>query len=755
MKLLKIFERLFYKKNLSTTTAIANLLDCITLPTRSELENNPEKLIQLEEYKTNYSQILSSKRIILSTNLETVDYRDKVNMYIELLLNLLDENEDISLSFENASYYNDGTKKLSFMTKMFKLKAYYYNIEKLELETTLRLVALKEILHDKFFLSPQKKRAIKEQMNSLASSLLVFMNQRQAIHSEIEAYLKEYSLLNKEEFIESNFETALIEQKCQELRTILSSLLDETNTPTNNTQMRQSSFQENSILSISLMEEAIEEYIYNHKQDAVQLRKQLRNLSKFIKDDQELDKIFPCIPKLEMKLKAFSIFGRNLITEEDLRNFYQIKFACLIINIFDEKELTIAKNASHIELECYQEIISKKIEDLLTNNNPNLKRIFQRDQLLAIEDISAILKNGSLEYNFWDILNNKKLLGLIVAFDQPEGLFKYFAKIKELKKDYNNVDFHESIFTFDEVLPLDTIFSMIYYNEAPETSPLYNLYQQMREQSSSYDLTLPEGLLYVNMSEIEFLKDSDRKLVRKIRESTKNRCLKTPSSLLEINGPLFQEIDCEEIILNEGLQKISMKAFIGANAKSLYIPSTITEATSAAFSFERVCEIHFIDFSKMSLTSDSLRSIISSIYKAIRTDKISYKILPQEKMLEKYYHESMPPHVYRDLIKNYHLYNLSSNFLLEPKFARIILEENSQEILSLKADEITLKSFREWQRLGRASRTPFNLLNRRYIYGLYDSETDKVYEHISNLIKKRLKTLDEPKKLEKKLSTQT
>lgn len=710
MKLKKIIEKLFSKKQV-LSTSIASLRDCIVLPTRQDIENNQEYITQLEAFKLEYSQILSRKKSITSCDLEAEPYLDNINMYITLLMNLIGE-EDKSLPFDNASYYHNGTRKIEYTCKIGKLKFYLLNIKKIETTIILRLIALQELLVEKYLLFPTKKNAIKEEINNLSGSLCIIQNQKYAIKIEIENYLKEYESLNKEEFVNQEIDDALIKEKYQERLAMINLLspdkLDQINQKTQ------------TIADLVIMEEILENHIYKHQEETQKLKEELGKLSVLIKDEQELMKIESRIPELEIRIKAFAILGRNLISDEDIKTFYKIKFAVITRNIMQEKEITIAKTASHMELECYQEIIFGKIEDILTNKNEHIKSSFPKNQTVVIKAIVEVLKDGQNEYSFWNILNNKKLLCLILAFDKPNGLEEYFSSIKDFKWYYPNINFYDSVFFFNEHLPLATIFSMIYYNKQTDKNPLYEIYRQQKDQNGSYKFTIPEGVLYVD---IQYCLDaSDRNLIKTIRSNAQNSSIKTPKSLSEINGSLFKDITCESIELNEGLTKISSDAFININANSLSIPSTLSTIDYRAFYIQYINKIYIKDFSKMQLTPDSIKNLIHSLYSVVRAGEPCYQS------------------------KEYDSCMMSCDFILKPKCSSIIIEEDNQEIISIQASEITFKSFRTWTEPLHRGR-----IKREYSYGPFLSETEieKAYELIINLIKEKLKAIDDSKKLEK------
>lgn len=85
-----------------------------------------------------------------------------------------------------------------------------------------------------------------------------------------------------------------------------------------------------------------------------------------------------------------------------------------------------------------------------------------------------------------------------------------------------------------------------------------------------------------------------------------------PSTLKRILGNSFKEIDFNEIVLNEGLEKISKAAFEGAKIKKLTIPSTLKDA-----SFYHA-KIDVLRFPKV------LETIPSECFKACKLHKIHW-----------------------------------------------------------------------------------------------------------------------------------
>lgn len=225
MKIKEFIKKLLGYKT-EYTSAISSLNDCIPILSREIFDGDKEKLKYLEDIKKEYSDILSKKRTVLSTDLNISNLYEQMNMYIEMLQDLL-ASEEVDNSFEKAFYYNDGTKKINSMIKMSKLKLYYYHIEQLAIEANVRRMALKEIFDEKLFLSSKKKNSIKEEMNHLVGSLLIYTNQIQTIKLQINSYLMNYETLEKEEFVEEKIEIGLLEKKQEELEYMIKEFISE------------------------------------------------------------------------------------------------------------------------------------------------------------------------------------------------------------------------------------------------------------------------------------------------------------------------------------------------------------------------------------------------------------------------------------------------------------------------------------------------------------------------------------------------
>lgn len=669
---------------------ISSFTSLVNVPTREQLVAYDGIVDFLDEIKNKYIQILSSKRLVFSKDLNYGNLRLDMSMYYELIMNLINDCEK-SEYFLNATSYIIGTKKLDYMVLMGKLNSYFASLKNLEAETIIRLVALKEILDEKDFLSPLKKNSIREELNNLSSTYISLRTQRIAIKVEVDRFLTEYEVLESEEFENNEVEDELINSRCQSLRDMIS-VLDYAEFDKNN-------LNENSNANIIFMEEILERYVYNHKNEARELRDKLNDLSRYLKDNLELENISGIIRELEIKTKVFFLYGRNLITEEDIFNLYRLKFACLTRNYMKEK-VDLVTDVSHIELECYQEVITQKISDILMGHNSNFNGIFKttyKDTVLyAIKIFTNIIKEDGIEFSFWNIINNRQLLGLLVAFDKRDGLKEYFDNIMVEKKEYlSTVDFHEDIFKYNLAVPLSTVFDALYYSGEETFSPSYDLYKMMKEQEDNLVFRLPLGLTKVNLKmSYHDLGFFDWKFVQTIRDKSDYAWLEFPSSLVEIEGNIFENIHSSDVELNEGLKIIGDSLFEDASIGTIYIPSSLEIIEYSSFRGSSVDEFYFIDYQHSKLKRFSIENLITNFYVANKTGNtykhfISGRVKRKQRKFEKGLYKD-----YDDPELEDHNCN-QFEFKLSPTFSRIVLcDENRIPLIIIESEELEIYSRR-------------------------------------------------------------
>ncbi len=622
MKLKELIKKLLGHK-IEYTSALSSLNDCIPILSREIFEGDKEKIKYLEDIKKEYSDILTKKRTVLSIDLNTSNLYGQMNMYIEMLHNLLDV-EEVDNSFEKAFYYNDGTKKINMMIKMSKLKLYYRRIEKLAIEANVRRMALKEIFDEKLFLSSKKKNSIKEEMNHLAGTLLVYTNQIQTIKLQIDSYLMNYETLGNEEFVERDIETELLNKKQEELKQMIEEFMIEDKRDIENC--------DNEFLTIAFMEEALSKYIYEHEK--VEVEKLWKEI--YLLNTPNPEQVLSQIEKLELKAKALTVYGHNIIEKDDLRRLYGLKFLAITDNIMIKEEQNLAEKCNFIELECYGEFITNSISTILHGDDWDLKEKFSPNYSIVVQAITKVLKNKDNEFSIIDILNDKKKLGLLLAVERKNGLENYFKTCMEPMSKYNYVNFHERIFDFEEILPLDTIYSMIYYNEESSLDPLYEVYKILKkeqERNSMY-FKLPAGLREINgfYNRMDFENkrkyakelEMEQKFIKRLRDLSSDCVIEFPSSLQRINGNIFSNMSFIDIIFNNGIKEISNDAFRGVKAKTIFFPQSLVRIGETAFSNAKIMCLYFDEYEQLMLDNFSLSDLIRSMFHVYISEKRRY-----------------------------------------------------------------------------------------------------------------------------------
>lgn len=706
MKILAFLKKLFSKKT-PYTTAISNFSDLITLPNREELKSSKEKIALLDELKAAYQEKISVKKTIVSSQLEMNTLREKMDMYINLMFSLLEVDEPNLLSLTATSIDQDSIKNFTYLLKMAKLKLYFYNILNLETETTLRLVALKELSEELTIFSRSKKRTIAEEINNLSGILLVFLNQRQAISLELENYLKDYSILKKEETIPAEELNELQIEKHNELLRMLSCIDQTKKSPLHASKL--------DITSIVLIEQELETYVYTHKSEVEAIRTKIALLTSESQKMEPPQNLSRQVEDLELKCKIFSEYGRKLLNDDDIYALYNLKF-----NLFTKDLITrdidlkkYLEHANFLELSLYQEIIMDKINAILTNTNPEIVRVFGDNTKEAIEIISSTLKDEKKGYEPDKILKQKINLCLLVSFDKPNGIYEFFEKyivtrlLEPLKEYQGHTDYFFNLFVWADTLPLYVIYDIMYFNESIKNpdenltyfNGLYKLYVQLyksKPSAQNQTFKLLEGIRKIREFDSSKLFLSEQKFIENMHRAAICKTLLFPTTLREINGNLFRNCYVKNIILNKGLQKIACDAFHAVDFDTLTIPASVSDIEYAAFNIRNTNEFRtdksrfddliLDDIYESQLTEESIVNLIMTFFyvedehplkrenKTVENARIKYKLFRSTS-----YH-CIPNCKYDFKIDTLEVF---------PAFERLILRENGEDILILTKKDLT------------------------------------------------------------------
>ncbi len=166
----------------------------------------------------------------------------------------------------------------------------------------------------------------------------------------------------------------------------------------------------------------LELYAYRHKDEIEGLKEQIEELRKKEKTEENREELLQKIESLETRYK---VFGRY-IKDEEWEGLYRTKFDILMSDINKRQESPLAEvvdeTAYEKEIPTYSKIIEEKIEAIVKGENPELKRAFGEKAPEAVKIIKKKIHGKEKEYNTYDILKDKYILELILAFDKKKGL---------------------------------------------------------------------------------------------------------------------------------------------------------------------------------------------------------------------------------------------------------------------------------------------------------------------------------------------
>lgn len=551
MKIIDKLKALFVKK--STNISLSNLSDCVVIPKREELDAND--MNDLDRYQQEYLKILHSKNIRFSGDITFEDIQNKILMYSHLLFRITNTEEDEEFDFRIATYEKEHSSEIdsqyqnqfelsfSLEVKRCKTSIYINYLQDLEKELLLRLVALREILENEI-LFPRKKSAVKEEINHLVCNYIAVKNQLIAAFIERENFYKDSLSSNHhtEGILAEN--NHYIEEYHQKLFTMLLEIYPS----------KASLLTDVTIANISIIECILEEYIYSHPDMVNELRNDLHLLiEEFEKTRDSSSAMLNKIKYLELKFELIARFGKKLVTKDDLFLLYDLKLRVKVEGVNFEKPFHILNGVNFTEMECYRKITMDKIESLVKGNEPSLNDLNITIRS-AVPLIRKVLKHGKSHFDFWTILNHKKLLLFLFAFDRPGHIYETLQMKDDRFKYYNGssviLEKHDSYFKHD--IPLMSIYTIMDHEGDPQIQddPLYVLYQLYQKNRCPDDeIHLLEGFHY----------EYDDKMIPgswNVKSAFLGKKIFLPKTATKIATSLFNGISAEEIILNEGLEEI-------------------------------------------------------------------------------------------------------------------------------------------------------------------------------------------------------
>lgn len=585
MKLKEWFDRIFRRK--SYINSIVLLGSIIDLPTR-DLIGDKTVLEKLDKYKKEYWNTLSNRKVFISKDLES-DFQENIMMNTELLLKTMQEN-----SMEELFYQEIEKKSLLALrnqVSIYKLNEYYETVRTLEQEMTLRCMALKEILMEKIIVSPNKKNAIKEEINHLSATIMMARSQKYAITLEANSHI-----LNAGEApVTHSMKQKKIEVLTKMVKAVFPSYLME---------------EEQSIKSIAKLERMLEVYFYKKK--GIEKETLITTY-----DDTS-----------ECKLWAMAIYGKDLVTEEDLTRFYENKFDIWSQSLFEkedefilsEKERRLLNEEarkkvmalSAIDKYFYSKIVEKKLSALLKGNYGAYQEMFHKDSNKDMEAAVCISVSSYLQSK-WDgkfygteILENVNKLQLLLSFEKEGRLEQYFYR-HFYEPDYSmskhhGISLHRNIVDAS-AYPLEVLYFLHYVNDDldnvyyPGGNYLFGIYHALRKAEDTI-FTFPIDIKQIKRDD---QMSSDKNWIKNLRALSKGKSLVIHPDM-KISSGVFDKLKFDNVFFqgNNGIYD----DFCGCQIEEIYFKKI--PDLCASFENTMIKKIWLTDF-RLRYTSQSVQ----------------------------------------------------------------------------------------------------------------------------------------------------
>lgn len=583
---------MFNKYDKKNNVDMVNLNSTIKLPPKSKLTE--QELESYKAYKSEYSSVVKEPHILNSKDLESTELQGSLNLYINLLLDLFDENTEL----------RNTTNK----TKLLKMNLYLAEIAKLETESLLRLKALKEVFRKSLNLFSRNKATIANEITILENDYLIFKSQKEHATNEIKNYILLSTLETKED--------DHIDQRLEEL-TILAYRVskDDAENIVNSDISKE--------IKIAFLEKLLEIYVYKNKDKIKDINAQLDRLGEFEVAEGNRANLLKDIMKIEQLYKVYYYFGKNLVSDEELYKLYQLKLYLLSYDMFSNWHDEI-KNCRGIESKFYQKILSDILQNIITGTNPYMESQFGEDMNLAIKFIERECKNSEDKFNFEDLLKDRNKTIFLLQCEKEFGLREYFKKIlvsQEFQYVFNNP------LRVEYAIPLASEFEIKYapfmeHHHRPslkgsEDFELYYIYDFIKKNTpASSKYTLPEGI-------IEIKGHIWGNMLSYFKQSIQNKTeIFFPKSLRIFDCNILADMKdpIHLLYLNDGLQEVGMdnNSSNGPIVHTLSIPNSLKYISKKFIDFSQVKTLIFRDCElyacKHALT-DNIAKILNYCFK--------------------------------------------------------------------------------------------------------------------------------------------
>lgn len=616
MNIIYFIKKLFKKNQINQITYYGKH---ITIPNRDKYRDNEQMLNKIDYYKEQFSNILSSKKVILSIDLKINNLEDDIIMHTDLLLHLIMKDEN---DIELFNIKSKADKEYDNVIKIEKLKLYFNQCFKLFNDLIAEINALEEISNEHIFKYIRSKKALEEKLNQLKVSYACHFFQLNAISIELNA------CFNKTEIgsiSDNDFYNKLIERN-----NYLRLLLQEINININNDEISKE--------NIAKMEYELEKWAYQNNDELNNIYKIINNIHDRFKP-RDFDTLLNEIGQIQNKLLIFDEFSRNKIEDGILYKLFKFKFDIYTYYINADNTGSIFEKENTKEYEYYKRIVMDLITGL--DKNSLVDFCFDYDKNKAVRYIKNYLKNNDGIFDLEEILENDLKLKLLCAFNEINPRTQIYSFFKNSYFDWSNTKKVTVFDTDDELIisdkyklifgtPLSSLFDFFdssYWDMFPNSKYLYSLYKLKEKRYNNNGIYfLPKNyvnirLYYINSSADDKFNNIinknfarnyifDQYEIKWIKtDDYKEKTLILPNDVTRWTYPIDFNIDFYEIVLNEGIKSLNPEV-IPKSVRKLNIPSTLENLIAAPLRtsiWSNIKEITFDNFEDSKILFDKFK----------------------------------------------------------------------------------------------------------------------------------------------------
>lgn len=444
---MNFLKRLFKKENNNVTELYLSLLDYNIIPPSNDFYNTEDNLILSSEYNNKYREILSNRcKSSMDLKLDNID----LNIYVNIISKLTIELHNISDILNQSEDRNN----INLNIIINKLNYYKSILSEYKDKSFIKIKVLDNILKRKI-LFHNKRSIIESEISNIKGKILICQNNISGIEKELNYY---YS------FSSNNI------PKVDNKKEYLSSIYNRDYRFTKALKLNIEYKEDISLSDICSIEILLENYLYNNKDLLSKIKEEYNTL---LNSNIERNRKLRIINNLINKYMAID----KLYKEKDtifLNKLLELKFNTIEENYISNGEKLINRYSYKEEIECFGNIISKKIDNIVRDKDKRILSRYQeyfKEYVFIINDYERLIRifkdiitNEENNYNIKEILNSPLCIGLILSMNNPEKLINFINNFKIRPSDCHNVYFYDDLFKWNKKVPLVTVSRLIYEN---------------------------------------------------------------------------------------------------------------------------------------------------------------------------------------------------------------------------------------------------------------------------------------------------